>query len=308
MTDADVDGSHIRTLLLTFFYRHVPELITNGHIYIAQPPLYKVKRGKQEVYVKDDAELNRMLLASALDDAELHVNSQAPALSGPGLETLARQYMEVQAIIRRWARRYDERLLDQLIYMPEVTATEFDRADWMLKWARELAEHLNSLADSPRSYRIELRQVDGHPARVMVSKTEHGSVTEKALPREFFESAEYRRIVEMGKTLAGLIGEGAYITRGDVREEVGSFKQAMTWLLEQARKGQSIQRYKGLGEMNPEQLWDTTINPATRRLMQVRIEDIVASDEIFTTLMGDQVEPRREFIEKNALSVANLDV
>jgi DNA gyrase subunit B len=308
MTDADVDGSHIRTLLLTFFYRHVPELITNGHIYIAQPPLYKVKRGKQEVYVKDDAELNRMLLASALDDAELHVNGQAPALSGPGLETLAKQYMEVQAIIRRWARRYDERLLDQLIYMPEVTAAEFDRADWMLTWARELAEHLNSLADSPRSYRIELRQVDGHPARVMVSKTEHGSVTEKALPKEFFESAEYRRIVEMGKTLAGLIGEGAFITRGDVREEVGSFKHAMTWLLEQARKGQSIQRYKGLGEMNPEQLWDTTINPATRRLMQVRIEDIVASDEIFTTLMGDQVEPRREFIEKNALSVSNLDV
>jgi DNA gyrase subunit B len=308
MTDADVDGSHIRTLLLTFFYRHVPELITNGHIYIAQPPLYKVKRGKQEVYVKDDIELNRMLLASALDDAGLHVNSSAPALSGPGLESLAKQYMEVQAIIRRWARRYDERLLDQLIYMPEVTAAEFDRGDWMSNWTRELTEHLNSLSDSPRSYRVELKQVDGHPSRVMVSKTEHGSVTEKALPKEFFESAEYRRIVELGKTLAGLIGEGAFVTRGEAREEVGSFKQAMTWLIDQARKGQSIQRYKGLGEMNPEQLWDTTINPATRRLMQVRIEDILASDEIFTTLMGDQVEPRREFIEKNALSVSNLDV
>jgi DNA gyrase subunit B len=163
MTDADVDGSHIRTLLLTFFYRHVPELITNGHVYIAQPPLYKVKRGKQEVYVKDEAELNRMLLASALDGAGLHVNGGAPALSGPGLETLARQYMEVQAIIRRWARRYDERLLDQLTYMPEVTAAEFDRADWMRDWTRELAEHLNSLSDSPRSYRVELRQVDSHP-------------------------------------------------------------------------------------------------------------------------------------------------
>ena len=286
----------------------MPDLITNGHVYIAQPPLYKVKRGKQEVYVKDDNELNRMLLSSALDDAGLHVNSKAPALSGQGLETLARQYMEVQAIIRRWARRYDERLLDQLIYMPEVTVAEFERVDWMRDWTRELAQHLNTLSDSPRSYRVELRQVDGHPARILVSKTEHGSVTEKALPKEFFESAEYRRIVELGKTLAGMIGEGAYVTRGEAREDVGSFKVAMQWLLDQARKGQTIQRYKGLGEMNPEQLWDTTINPATRRLMQVRIEDILASDEIFTTLMGDQVEPRREFIEKNALAVSNLDV
>jgi DNA gyrase subunit B len=308
MTDADVDGSHIRTLLLTFFYRQIPLLIERGHIYIAQPPLYKVKRGKQEVYVKDDLELNTMLLASALNDAALHVNSAAPPLSGPGLEALARQYMEVQAIIKRWARRYDERLLDQLIYMPAVGTAEFERVDWMRDWTRDLALQLNGLSDSPRSYRVELRQVDGHPARVLVSKTEHGSITEKALPKEFFESAEYRRIVELGKTLAGLFGDGAFIQRGEAREDVGSFKQAMTWLLDQARKGQSIQRYKGLGEMNPEQLWDTTINPETRRLMQVRIEDILASDEIFTTLMGDQVEPRREFIEKNALAVANLDV
>ena len=308
MTDADVDGSHIRTLLLTFFYRHVPELITNGHIYIAQPPLYKVKRGKQEIYVKDENELNAMLLNSALDDAGLHVNSSAPALSGAGFEALARQYMEVQAIIKRWARRYDERLLEQLIYMPVVTAAEFDRLDWMRDWARDLTQQLNTLSDSPRSYRVEYRQAAGHPARVTVSKTEHGSVTEKALPKEFFESAEYRRIVELGKTLAGLIGEGAYVTRGEAREEVGSFKQVMQWLFEQARKGQSIQRYKGLGEMNPDQLRETTLNPETRRLLQVRIEDILASDEIFTTLMGDQVEPRREFIEKNALAVANLDV
>jgi DNA gyrase subunit B len=214
----------------------------------------------------------------------------------------------VQAIVRRWARRYDERLLEQLIYMPEVNAATFDRADWMRDWARDLAQHLNGLSDSPRSYHVDYKVVDGHPARVIVCKTEHGSVTEKALPKEFFESAEYRRIVELGKTLAGMIGEGAYVTRGDAREDVGSFKQVMTWLLDQARKGQSIQRYKGLGEMNPEQLWETTINPQTRRLMQVRIEDILASDEIFTTLMGDQVEPRREFIEKNALAVSNLDV
>jgi DNA gyrase subunit B len=216
--------------------------------------------------------------------------------------------MEVQAIIRRWARRYDERLLEQLIYMPVVTPAEFDRADWMRDWTRDLAQHLNGLSDSPRSYHVEYRRVDGHPARVTVSKTEHGSVTEKALPKEFFESAEYRRIVELGETLAGMIGEGAFVNRGEAREEISTFKQAMTWLLEQARKGQTIQRYKGLGEMNPEQLRETTLNPETRRLMQVRIEDILASDEIFTTLMGDQVEPRREFIEKNALAVANLDV
>ena len=307
-TDADVDGSHIRTLLLTFFYRQIPELITNGHIYIAQPPLYKVKRGKQEIYVKDENELNAMLLNSALDDAGLHVNSSAPALSGAGFEALARQYMEVQAIIKRWARRYDERLLEQLIYMPVVTAAEFERADWMRDWTRDLAQQLNGLSDSPRSYRVEYRQAAGHPARVTVSKTEHGSVTEKALPKEFFESAEYRRIVELGKTLAGLIGEGAYVTRGESREDIGSFKQVMQWLFEQARKGQTIQRYKGLGEMNPDQLRETTLNPETRRLLQVRIEDILASDEIFTTLMGDQVEPRREFIEKNALAVANLDI
>jgi DNA gyrase subunit B len=308
MTDADVDGSHIRTLLLTFFYRHVPELINRGHIYIAQPPLYKVKRGKSEIYVKDDNALNAMLLASALDGASLHINSAAPPLNGPGLESLARQYMEVQAIIRRWARRYDERLLEQLIYMPVVSAAEFDRGDWMRDWTRDLALQLNGLSDSPRSYRVDFRKVDNHPARVTVSKTEHGSVTEKALPKEFFESAEYLRIVELGKTLAGMIGEGAYVTRGEAKEEIATFKQAMSWLLEQARKGQTIQRYKGLGEMNPDQLRETTLNPATRRLMQVRIEDILASDEIFTTLMGDQVEPRREFIEKNALAVSNLDV
>jgi DNA gyrase subunit B len=308
MTDADVDGSHIRTLLLTFFYRQIPDLIKAGHIYIAQPPLYKVKRGKTELYVKDDSALNAMLLASALDGARLHINNAAPPLSGAGLEGLARQYMEVQAIIRRWSRRYDERLLEQLIYMQEVTAAEFDRADWMRDWTRDLGLHLNALSDSPRSYRVDFRTVDNHPARVTVSKTEHGSVTEKALPKEFFESAEYRRIVELGKTLAGMIGDGAFVMRGEAREEISTFKQAMSWLLDQARKGQTIQRYKGLGEMNPDQLRETTLNPATRRLMQVRIDDILASDEIFTTLMGDQVEPRREFIEKNALSVSNLDV
>jgi DNA gyrase subunit B len=309
MTDADVDGSHIRTLLLTFFYRQMPELIERGHIYIAQPPLYKIKRGKQESYVKDDNELNQVLLNAALENAGLHVNGEAPPLSGSALELLARKYMEVQAIIKRWSRRYDDRLLEQLIYMPEVSPANFDRVEWLRGWAHDLNQRLNALADGTRTYRVELRSAaDSHAARVIVNKTEHGTPSHKYLPREFFESAEYQRIADLARTLAGLIGEGAYVTRGSDRQDVGSFKEAMKWLFEQARKGQTIQRYKGLGEMNPEQLWETTINPETRRLMQVKIEDAVAADDIFTTLMGDQVEPRREFIEKNALSVTNLDI
>ncbi|HVO45620.1 MAG TPA: DNA topoisomerase (ATP-hydrolyzing) subunit B [Steroidobacteraceae bacterium] len=309
MTDADVDGSHIRTLLLTFFYRQIPELIERGHIYIAQPPLYKVKRGKQESYVKDDSELDAMLLNTALENSALHVNAEAPPLQGPGLEALARQYMEVQAIIKRWSRRYDDRLLEQLIYMPEVSTADFDRPDWLRGWAQELHQRLNGIDDGTRTYAVRVSDAtDGHAARVLIHKTEHGTPSNKYLPREFFESAEYQRIAELARTLAGLIGEGAFVTRGEERQEVGSFKEAMRWLREQARRGQSIQRYKGLGEMNPEQLWETTINPESRRLMQVRIDDAVAADDIFTTLMGDQVEPRREFIEKNALSVLNLDV
>jgi DNA gyrase subunit B len=308
-TDADVDGSHIRTLLLTFFYRQIPLLIERGHIYIAQPPLYKVKRGKTDTYVKDENELNALLLSSALDAASLQVGAGAAPISGSALELLARKYMEVQAIIRRWARRYDERLLDTLIYLPEVTVESFDRPGFLDSWCAGMVERLNAADDAAHSYRAQVRPAsDGHAARIIVHRTQHGSITDKHLTREFFESAEYRRIADLGRTLAGLIGPGASVARGDERIEIGSFKEAMKWLFDQARKGQSIQRYKGLGEMNPEQLWDTTINPETRRLLQVRIDDAVAADEIFTTLMGDQVEPRREFIEKNALSVANLDV
>jgi DNA gyrase subunit B len=309
MTDADVDGSHIRTLLLTFFYRQIPALIENGHVYIAQPPLYKVKRGKQESYVKDEVELNSVLLQTALEKAALHVNSEAPPLQGTGLEGLAHKYMEVQAIIKRWSRRYDERLLEQLIYMPEVKTEDFDRADWLRDWGQHLDQSLNALADGTRTYRVEVRgPSDGHSARVLIHRTEHGTQSQKFLPREFFESAEYQRIADLARTLAGLIGTGAFVIRGEERLEIGSFKEAMKWMLDQARKGQTIQRYKGLGEMNPEQLWDTTINPDSRRLLRVRIDDAVTADDVFTTLMGDQVEPRREFIEKNALSVANLDV
>jgi DNA gyrase subunit B len=308
MTDADVDGSHIRTLLLTFFYRQMPILIERGHIYIAQPPLYKVKKGKQETYVKDDLELNALLLNTAIEGAALHVNADAPPLSGLGLESLARKYEEVQAIVHRWARRYDDRFLEQLIYVPKLTTDAFDRIDQLRDWCRNLESRLNGLDDVSRRYRVSVHTTPAGGHRLDLQRFEHGLSSEKHILREFFDSAEYLRIAELAQTLSDLMGPGAYIIRGDQRQEVGSFKLAMIWLFDQAKKGQSIQRYKGLGEMNADQLWDTTINPETRRLMQVRIEDAVAADDIFTTLMGDAVEPRREFIEKNALHVSNLDV
>jgi DNA gyrase subunit B len=308
MTDADVDGSHIRTLLLTFFYRQMPILIERGHIYIAQPPLYKVKKGKQEHYVKDDLELNALLLNTAIDGAALHVNAEAPPLSGLGLESLATKYVEIQAIITRWARRYDERFLEQLLYVPTLTTEAFDRLDFLRDWCRNLESRLNSLDDVSRRYSVSVENVAAGGHRIHLQRFEHGLSSEKHIPREFFDSAEYLRIAELGQTLTDLMGPGAYVNRADERQEVASFKVAMAWLFEQAKKGQTIQRYKGLGEMNASQLWDTTINPETRRLMQVRIEDAFAADDIFTTLMGDAVEPRREFIEKNALNVSNLDV
>jgi DNA gyrase subunit B len=309
MTDADVDGSHIRTLLLTFFYRQMPQLIERGHIYIAQPPLYKVKKGKTENYVKDDAELNAMLLTQALDESELHADPGQPPMSGSALDTLARRWMEISAIIRRSSRRYDQRVLEQLLYLPEVTAADHDRFEWLSGWGSKLEAQLNAHDDASRRYRVRvLAAADGGPPKLFVARAEHGSITEKHIHREFFESAEYRRIADLGKTLMGLLQPGAYVAKGDQRREVSSFRHAIDWLLDQARKGQMIQRYKGLGEMNPDQLWDTTINPATRRLIQVRIEDAQAANDIFATLMGDQVEPRRAFIERNALAVANLDV
>jgi len=308
MSDADVDGSHIRTLLLTFFYRQMPVLIERGHIYIAQPPLYKVKKGKQENYVKDDLELNALLLTTAIQDAALHVNAAAPPLSGLGLESLARQYVEVQAIVKRWARRYDERFLEQLLYVPTMSLDVFDRVDALRDWCRIVEQHLNALDDVSRRYRVgvEVMAAGGH--RIDLQRFEHGLSSARHIQREFFDSAEYLRIAELGRTLNDLIAPGAFVKRGEEKVDVASFKTAINWLFDQAKKGQTIQRYKGLGEMNAEQLWETTINPETRRLMQVRIEDAVAADDIFTTLMGDAVEPRREFIEKNALQVSNLDV
>ncbi|MDH3588654.1 MAG: DNA topoisomerase (ATP-hydrolyzing) subunit B [Gammaproteobacteria bacterium] len=309
MTDADVDGSHIRTLLLTFFYRQMPELIERGHIYIAQPPLYKIKKGRQEHYVKDDTELNAYLLTLALEGSALHVNAEAPALRGPGLESLARKYIEVDAIFERWSRRYDERVLRQLLHLPRVDAKQLADQDWMERWVLQLGDRLQESSNGNGSARYQANLEWGDSSfHIQLSRRYHGINTEKRIQKEFFESAEYLRIAELGEELAQLIGDGAYVLRGDKRQDVASFDDAMEWLMQQARKGQSIQRYKGLGEMNPAQLWETTMDPVVRRMMQVHVEDGFAADEIFTTLMGDQVDPRREFIERNALMVANLDI
>jgi DNA gyrase subunit B len=308
MTDADVDGSHIRTLLLTFFYRQMPILIERGYIYIAQPPLYKIKKGKQEHYVKDDAELMSYLSSMALDGASVFLAAGAPPLQGPGLETLMKKYTEVMAIIRRLGRRYDERVLEQLLYSEPLTAAQLDDLGRVDAWMGTLARRLKGAPEAPRYELSLVHEADRPGWEILVARRHHGVDTVRSLQREFFDSAEYRRIAGLGAELADLVGEGAHVLRGEKRQEVTSFREAVEWLMAEARKGQAIQRYKGLGEMNPDQLWDTTVNPETRRLMQVRIEDAVAADDIFTTLMGDQVEPRREFIEKNALSVSNLDV
>ncbi len=316
MTDADVDGSHIRTLLLTFFYRQMPELIERGHVYIAQPPLYKIKRGKQEVYVKDDAELNSYLLASALDNAELHVNKGAPALSGVSLETLAKEHIAVEGIIARLAARYNETVLRVLSTLPEAAGPIVEDLDKLAAWTEQLSAALPKASGDRTqdgdggAYSAELDRgdEDGEGVRIGITRVQHGVGATRYLPKEFFDTNEYRHIMSLAGKLSDLLGEGAYVQRGERQAPVAEFSEAVDWLMAEARRGQSIQRYKGLGEMNPEQLWDTTVNPETRRLMQVKIEDAVKADEIFTTLMGDQVEPRREFIEKNALTVANLDV
>jgi DNA gyrase subunit B len=309
MTDADVDGSHIRTLLLTFFYRQMPELVEHGHIFIAQPPLYKLKKGKHEYYVKDDDELNDYFLRLALDRARLFVSEAAPAITEPALESLARQYLAAMATVDRLSSRFDRTLIEKTIYMPRVGAEMSVDREAMTAWFTELEARLNAEADRGMRYVIVV-EGDGDVAweKVRIHKHHHGMESVFSLAPEFFESSEYQSLARLGEQLEGLLGDDAYVQRGERRESVRSFKRVMEWLLEEAKRGQQIQRYKGLGEMNPDQLWETTMNPGTRRLLQVRIEDAVAADQLFTTLMGDHVEPRRAFIERNALVLAYLDV
>ncbi len=307
MTDADVDGSHIRTLLLTFFYRQMKELIEGGHIYIAQPPLYKVKKGKQERYFKYDEELNSWLLQQALEDARLVVNSAAPPISAAALDDLARGYLNAQIVATRQARRTDRNVLQEMMNLTGLQEGELDNPEKLREYTNKLLKLLEKHKLTGIHYRAEISSdEDGHPAIAMVRQV-HGLDHAVWLKRDFFLSPDYRVLGQLGSKLEGLLAADAYIERADKQLAVTSFEACMSWLLDQARKGQSIQRYKGLGEMNPEQLWDTTMNPQTRRMLQVQIEDAITADEVFTTLMGDQVEPRREFIEKNALAASNID-
>ncbi len=311
MTDADVDGAHIRTLLLTFFYRQMTELIERGYVYIAQPPLYKIKKGKQETYIKDDTELNQYLLNTALEGASLHVAPDTPAITETALYELSVEFIETRNVMDRLARKYERKLVQNLMLMPRVSNHSLTLEE-LERWIAEMSRRLNSDLGPSDSYILSIEsseEVDEITDRtICIDHKVHGISNEHSLPVSFFASADYKKIIEMGEKLQGLITPEAFILKGEKQKEIASFGAALDWLMEEAKRGQHIQRYKGLGEMNPEQLWETTMNPESRRLLRVRIEDAIGSDEIFTTLMGDEVEPRREFIEKNALTVENLDV
>jgi len=307
MTDADVDGSHIRTLLLTFFYRQMPELIRRGHIYIAQPPLYKVKKGKQERYVKDDAELNAYLLQLALENARLHVNEDAPAITDTALEALAHEYMRVTLQFARMERKLSLDILEAMINIAPLKDVQLSDQTAVHSYGERLQGLLNSSGSHARKYELSTVEQDGLHG-VQLDVRIHGNNHRYSMLPSFFQSPDYVAVGSMAEKLDGMLGEGAMVSRGERTESVETFKQVMDWLIGESKRGLTIQRYKGLGEMNPDQLWETTMDPEARRMLQVSIEDAMVADEVFDTLMGDQVEPRRDFIERNALEVANLDV
>ncbi|MBK6287935.1 MAG: DNA topoisomerase (ATP-hydrolyzing) subunit B [Gammaproteobacteria bacterium] len=310
MTDADVDGSHIRTLLLTFFFRQMRELIERGYIYIAQPPLYKISKGKQQQYLKDDDALNQNLTQSALENAALHVNREAPGISAEALESLVSNFRRVIRIIERMSRIYPYRVLEEMMHMPHLDLEYLgDRArldEWLLAMGERFSGDHRSGDDRFHFYSHE--DEERHQSLPAVEVISHGVGTHYVFSRDFLMSGEYREITGLGQTLAGLIEADGFVRRGEREQAVETFGDALEWLMGEARKGYSIQRYKGLGEMNPSQLWETTMDPESRRLLRVTIEDAFTADQMFTTLMGDHVEPRREFIEKNALAVSNLDI
>ena len=309
MTDADVDGSHIRTLLLTFFFRQMRDLIERGHIFIAQPPLYKISRGKQHQYLKDDDALNQYLTQSALEDASIHVNDDAPAIAGEGLEALVREYREVAATIERLSRLYSPDVLWQLVELDTLSPENLEDESLVLAWVERLQNRMAQAATKGSLYTGLVRKdTERNRYYPVVKLLAHGVESETDYSPDFFHSAEYRSLRALGEQLADLFDEEGYVRRGERRLDTTSFAQALEWLMAEAARGYNIQRYKGLGEMNPDQLWETTMDPETRRMLKVTIDDAIAADMIFTTLMGDHVEPRREFIEENALSVANLDI
>ena len=307
MTDADVDGSHIRTLLLTFFYRQLPELVERGYIYIAQPPLYKIKKGKQEHYVKDDSALNQYLIQLALDKAQLQTDVDTPVIQGQGLEKLATEFAEVMAVISRLSRRYDDLYLEQMTYALPLSADIKTDQQKLTAWLAELEQRLNTGVHKA-VFSTELKYHSADDFDVTINKRLHGIIKTFVLHATFFTGNDYQKIARYAEQTLSLFGPDSVMRMGEREQRVSHFKEAFEWMMKEVKKGQHIQRYKGLGEMNPEQLWETTLDSNSRRLLQVTINDVIAADEIFTTLMGDIVEPRRDFIVKNALDVSNLDV
>ena len=301
MTDADVDGAHIRTLLLTFFYRQMTQLVERGHIYIAQPPLYKVKQGRDERYLKDEHELNEYLLQSALNNAQLTTSEGGNVIAGEALAQMAKEMVLSEAVVKRLAPLYDEVVLRSLQHMAKLDLTSQETAEDAVKELR------GQLADYGCEVKVGFDQ-ETASYRLEINKYLHGNLQSSIIDPELLASGDYRQLRKTADMLDGLLGQGASIKRGEKQQSVTEFKEALDWLLTEAKQGLNIQRYKGLGEMNPEQLWETTMDPQVRRLLRVQIEDAIAADEIFTTLMGDQVEPRRAFIEGNALRAGNLDV
>ena len=299
MTDADVDGSHIRTLLLTFFYRQMPELIERGHVYIAQPPLYKVKHGKKERYVKDDYELKQYMLGLALEGAELYTDGGKPAITSDTLENIAREYILAEAVIERMSQFSDSNVMHALLRQPDVDLSNEQAA----------IDSASRLTGRVKDVEIIAEYDDVHERfRLKIMRLSHGNILTSYLDTDFLESSDYTQIQKTAQVFEGLLSQGAYVQRGERKQNIRDFKHAMDWLLEEAKKGVNVQRYKGLGEMNPGQLWETTMDPQNRRLLRAQIEDSILTDEIFTTLMGDVVEPRRAFIERNALRATNIDI